>query len=303
MTRQFLPLLSGSLIYFSWFGYFIGLKAEHFIMYGSILALYFSHSSTQRFVLGFAIFIAHWVIYSSLGVVPNYTVNPIHIVEPYNIEKALFGLNTEGGIITLNEYFKTLHIPVLDLLSGFFYINWVPVPLLFAIWLFINNKKIFLKFSYCFVFTNILGYIIYFMYPSAPPWYIEQYGFQLQPNIVGNAAGLIEVDKILGNHLFENLYKQNTSVFAAMPSLHSAYPLLCFLYGRQLKNRWFDVIFAIFSLGIWFAAVYTRHHYLIDVIAGIIVAIVGYNLFEYISEKTRAKNWLDSLKQKIEKPI
>ena len=59
------------------------------------------------------------------------------------------------------------------------------------------------------------------------------------------------------------------------------------------------MFFFIFTIGIWFAAVYTRHHYLVDVLAGASVAVVCYFCFEYLSEKTRLKNGFDILMKKI----
>jgi membrane-associated phospholipid phosphatase len=35
-------------------------------------------------------------------------------------------------------------------------------------------------------------------------------------------------------------------------------------------------------IGIWFTAVYASHHYILDVMAGIICATIGINLFNYL---------------------
>lgn len=40
-----------------------------------------------------------------------------------------------------------------------------------------------------------------------------------------------------------------------------------------------NVFFAIVVLGIWFTAVYASHHYILDVLAGILTATIGINLF------------------------
>jgi hypothetical protein len=48
------------------------------------------------------------------------------------------------------------------------------------------------------------------------------------------------------------------------------------------------VLFAIISCGIWFTAVYTSHHYIIDVLSGITCALLGYVLFEYVFMKIPA---------------
>ena len=57
---------------------------------------------------------------------------------------------------------------------------------------------------------------------------------------------------------------------AAFPSLHSAYPLLAFLFAR---TRWprASLILLVWAAAIWFSVVYLGHHYVIDVVAGIAV--------------------------------
>jgi membrane-associated phospholipid phosphatase len=60
-----------------------------------------------------------------------------------------------------------------------------------------------------------------------------------------------------------------------------------------------DILFLVFVAGIWFAAVYTRHHYIIDVLAGGATAVVGYALFEFLAERKPVKTWLNALLQRI----
>ncbi len=297
--KHFLMLFAGSAAYFAWFYWFVGLRPEHVFLYFFVLALFYAHQTTRRFLFAFAVFIAYWIIYDSMRVMPNYEVNPIHVAEPYLLEKSWFGIDASDGRFTLNEYFRIYHSSFLDIMSGLFYLNWVPVPLIFAFWLLRNDKLLFLKFSYAFVFTNIVGFCIYYLYPAAPPWYVEKYGFDVIYGTQGNAAGLLNFDRLLGIHLFQGMYQKNANVFAAIPSLHSAYPVLCLLYGWRLNKTWLNVLFSVFVLGIWFSAVYTRHHYLIDVLLGGTVAVVSYFAFEWLSEKTVLKKWFAALEQQL----
>ena len=305
ITKQYLMKRSvvfwaGSLIYFSWFYFLVGLRSEHIGLYLTLVGMYVIHPGTRRFVLAFSAFIAYWIIYDSMRIVPNYMVNPVHIAEPYYLEKYWFGLTaSDGQRVTLNEYFRQHTTAFLDVLSGLFYLNWVPVPLIFGFWLLQNDKPLFVRFSYGFLFTNLLGFFIYYLYPAAPPWYVEQYGFEIRNSTPGNPAGLLNFDAFFGIQLFTEMYKKSANVFAAIPSLHSAYPVLCLLYGWRLQKKWLNVLFTIFVAGIWFAAVYTRHHYVIDVLAGGIVAVAGYMLFEYLSARAPLKKGFEALLERI----
>jgi hypothetical protein len=133
-----------------------------------------------------------------------------------------------------------------------------------------------------FFFVNLLGFVVYYTFPAAPPWYVQKYGFELFLNTPGNMAGLGRFDAFFGIHLFHSMYEKSSNVFAAMPSLHSAYPLIMLFYGIKNRLGAINLFFALVTLGIWFAAVYTSHHYVLDVLCGIGCTLVGLLLFEKV---------------------
>jgi membrane-associated phospholipid phosphatase len=116
---------------------------------------------------------------------------------------------------------------------------------------------------------------------------MQEYGVHFLPHTPGNTAGLARFDAYFDITVFKNLYAKSSNVFAAMPSLHSSYPLIVLYYGIKEKMGWMNIIFTIVMAGIWFAAVYTSHHYILDVLAGIICAITGILLFQKLLMHTR----------------
>ena len=298
--RKTLILLAICFIYFIWVYFFVGIRSDHFALLFIVLGGYLTHTYSRKLVSAFFIFIIYWVIYDSMRVFPNYEFNTIYIEEPYLLEKELFGIELNDQIVTPNEYFLTNNSAFLDVLSGFFYINWVPIPLLFALYLFYKNKELLIQFLAAFLFVNLLGFVVYYSYPAAPPWYFHEYGTQIIHNTPGNAAGLLRFDSFFGIDVFRSLYEKNANVFAAMPSLHSAYPIIVLFFGIKQKLRSGIIIFALFLMGIWFAAVYSFHHYIIDILAGIICALTGLFIFEWIIIKNKkVNNWVISYSQKI----
>ncbi len=284
------------LLYLLWMSIVGDLKSDHFLLAAIWLTAFYASEKTRRFVLGFSVFIIFWILYDSMRIVPNYKVSMPHIAEPYNFEKLLFGIKHLGKILTPNEYFLVVNNSVLDFLSGFFYLNWMPVPIGFGIYLYLTNKKLFLEYSLAFLLVNIIGFVIYYLYPAAPPWYIQKYGFELRVGVPGNRAGLWRFDELVGVPVFKSIYNKNANVLAAMPSLHAAYPVIVFYYAyKKGVSRLAMFFFLIFLFGIWFSAVYSSHHYVIDVLAGISVAIFTLFLFEkvllknsFIKSKIRA---------------
>lgn len=80
-----------------------------------------------------------------------------------------------------------------------------------------------------------------------------------------------------GLGIFDSLYTRNSNVFAAMPSLHSAYTLVALIYAvRSHSSAVWIAVLAVVTAGIWFTAVYTSHHYILDVLGGIACAFAGF---------------------------
>ncbi|MBD1386839.1 inositol phosphorylceramide synthase [Mucilaginibacter rigui] len=260
----------------------VGFKTDQLILIGIFNVLFYASVITRKFILGFSIFIVYWVIFDYMKAFPNYNYNDVAVKGLYDAEKSLFGIKLNGAILTPNEYLRLKSTSFIDVAAGIFYLCWIPVPLAFAAYLFFKNKRQFLYFSLTFVLVNMLGFIVYYVYPAAPPWYIQFHGFNFHPLTQGNTAGLARFDKYFNINLFKSIYSKGSNVFAAMPSLHSSYPVIVLYYG--IKNRlglinWF---FGVVMVGIWFTAVYASHHYVLDVIAGILTATLGILLFNWV---------------------
>lgn len=287
-------------VYLFWNDIVGEIRSEHYLLVILWLSAFYAHDKSRRFILGFSIFIIFWIIYDSMRIIPNYEVSTVHIQEPYEFEKILFGINVNGNLLTPNEYFYIFNNKILDFLSGFFYINWMPIPIGFGIYLYLKEKPLFLEYSLVFLLVNLLGFAIYYLYPAAPPWYVEIYGFDLQIGIPGNRAGLVRFDELVGVPIFESIYNKNANVLAAIPSLHAAYPVIVLFFAIKKRLSIIAIVlFIIFMSGIWFSAVYSGHHYIIDVLLGVILALITLIIFEKISKRSNIRDYLTSFSKKI----
>lgn len=278
--NEILKISAISLTYLLVSAWLIGFKSDQVVLVILFNTLYFASSLTRKFILGFSIFIVYWILYDYMKAIPNYLYHNVSIRELYNLEKGIFGISDKGVVLTPNEYCKLYSTTSMDIVSGIFYLMWIPVPLAFAAWLFFRNKKEYLYFSLTFVLVNLLGFLIYYLYPAAPPWYVQFYGFIFHPDTAGNTGGLLRFDEYFGLPVFQTIYTKGSNVFAAMPSLHSSYPPIVLYYGIRNKLGWRNIFFTIVMLGIWFAAIYSSHHYVLDVLAGIICSVIGILIFE-----------------------
>ncbi|UJR15228.1 hypothetical protein I4U23_002184 [Adineta vaga] len=273
-----------SSIYFLWFIFIAGISIVHVLIYLALFFLCSLSDRTRRFALAILIYLTYLLFYDALHLVPNYTISNIHIKDIYLMEKKFFGIYYNGHTITLNEYFQQNHIPLLDVFTGICYLNWIPIPVAYSLYLYrYKTKRDYMDFAFTFLLTNILGFVVYYIIPTAPPWYIETYGFEFDINARGNPAGFIHFDQVTGLKIFSSMYSKNANVFAAIPSLHAAYPLITVLYGSLSKKLWLHIAFVMFTLSVWFSAVYSRHHYVLDVLAGGMCAITAYMLYRILS--------------------
>ncbi|HEY4326100.1 MAG TPA: phosphatase PAP2 family protein [Mucilaginibacter sp.] len=286
-VRSIILALIFSLIYLLFSYWLIGFADTQLVLIGMILVLYFASSITRKFFLGFAIFAVYWVIFDYMKAFPNYNYNPIHIADLYNFEKHIFGINFNSKVLTPNEYLRTTGSTFLDVLCGMFYLCWIPVPMGFGVYLFFTRRKQYLYFGLTFLIVNLIGFVIYYLFPAAPPWYVESYGFNFHPHTHEGIAGLSKFDDYFHTGVFKSIYSKGSNVFAAMPSLHSAYPVVVFYYSIKNRLGFVSVILATVMVGIWFTAVYTSHHYVVDVLAGITCAITGIAIFNILNKRVK----------------
>jgi hypothetical protein len=208
--------------------------------------------------------------------------NNVDVKGLYEFDKNLFGIAENGKTYSVNEYFNLHHSAFFDILTGLFYVNWISVPISFAIYIYVKNKQQFLHYSLAFFFVNLIGFSIYYFHPAAPPWYVSNYGFKLDLHVSPGLAGLSRFDHLTGIPVFHSIYSRNSNIFAALPSLHCAYPVVILFYSLKNKLGLFSLFATIFMFGIWFSAVYSGHHYVTDAILGVTCAVLGLLIFEKV---------------------
>ena len=281
--RETVWVLVLSALFLTLTGLYVGLRIDHFLILALYWVLFFASGITRRLAVALLPFVVFAVSYDWMRVWPNYEVNPVDVRGLYEAEKSLFGITAGGETLIPCEYFARHHWPVADFIAGLFYLCWVPVPIAFGVWLYLKGKRdVYLRFAMVFLLVNLIGFAGYYIHPAAPPWYAMNYGFEPVLGTPGNTAGLGRFDQMLGITVFEGIYGRNANVFAAVPSLHAAYMVVALAYALMARcRRWLIGLFAFIMVGIWCTAVYSGHHYIIDVILGIGCALLGIAVFEW----------------------
>ena len=230
------------------------------------------------------------VMYDSLGsITPHvHKVNPPRAKPVYYLEMALFGITrSDGTVVTPPEWWMDHYHTWLDLPCAFAYCVYLWQAIGYAIYLYASGRKYMLrKHAWSFWLVNMLGFVTYFIVPASPPWYKVNHGLvePVDMSVKSNPARLVAVDDYLGINYFGAFYGRSSNVHGALPSLHCAYPLLTWLYSIEVFPR-ANILFALNAALTGFAAVYLCHHYVIDVLLGVL-----YSLFTYWAVCSTADN-------------
>eukprot|EP00741_Cyanophora_paradoxa_P001367 tig00000480_g1323.t1 len=162
----------------------------------------------------------------------------------------------------------------LDLLAGLCYgVMHYLSPFFFFVFLWSRSTPALKVAARAFGRMNTLAVLVQFLFPTCPPWYDAVYG-PAPPDysMLGNAAGLLRVDRLLGASFFGPAFERSPLVFGSFPSLHACWPLFFALFGARL-DRLLLLVFLPHALWVAWAVLYLRHHFLVDVLAGHALAL------------------------------
>ncbi|HCM38456.1 MAG: hypothetical protein A2070_14320 [Bdellovibrionales bacterium GWC1_52_8] len=284
-TQRFAPLVF-VLVYWSLLLLLNGFRSDH--ISGGLVILVGSYGGRglnhiYKFLLPI---LATAIVYDSQRFYGDYIRGPVHVEEPYFFDLRWFGIETATGRLTPNEWFQLHTNPILDLITGFFYISFVPIFAAIGAYFYFwasrtgtpklsadRIQELAPRYMWSFFWVNLIGYTTYYWYAAAPPWYVALHGFgPAKMDTLANAAGCVRFDELLGTKFFTEWYGRSADVFGAIPSLHVAYPLqavyFAFKFGR------FRAFSIFFYVTMCFAAVYLNHHYILDVLLGSLYAVV-----------------------------
>jgi len=186
-------------------------------------------------------------------------------------------------------FHKAGQVNLLDIGTTFLYAAHFAFPLVVAFIFWTLERRLFYRYLLALLLMSFAAFFCYLLIPVAPPRFAGSYG---QP---------LAVEDIAQSTFSQLNFAQVTTWLygampgnqvAAFPSLHAAYPLLAYLFAR---TRWprASLIALAWSVAMWFSVVYLGHHYVIDVVAGILFAIGAYAALQSSTLK-RFASWLAS---------
>jgi len=156
--------------------------------------------------------------------------------------------------------------PALETLANWIYIwgHW-PVIIAVMVWLVWQHRPMFLRLRDAMLVSGGLGLVVFAWYPLAPPRLAD-------PGLVDTVTERSHAYRVLQPPNFVNQY-------AAMPSLHAGWDLLV---GLAIAAAATSVVVRcvgyLLPALMAFSVVATANHYVVDVVAGLALALVGYGV-------------------------
>jgi membrane-associated phospholipid phosphatase len=143
-------------------------------------------------------------------------------------------------------------------------VNWyqfahISVTLTVLAWCYIGSPTIYRRARNALVATNLVGMTVFFFLPVMPPRLLPGAGYidSVAAAGFGSIGGPVEADQ-----------------YAAMPSLHLAWAVWTSLVAVALLRRYRGHLFCyIYPTITAVVVVVTANHYLLDVVAGVAVAV------------------------------
>jgi hypothetical protein len=167
----------------------------------------------------------------------------LHVAPELTLNRWLAGHQTLGTF--LSYYYDNAHFVVTFGLLG---------------WLLWKRADIYRPLRSSLVVINLIGLIVFWRYPVAPPRMLVANGFS---------------DVVTSTHTIGSWHTGSLAAdanqFGAMPSLHIAWAAWCTLVLWRLSGRaWVRVLALLYPFVTTFAVLSTGNHYLLDVLAGLV---------------------------------
>jgi membrane-associated phospholipid phosphatase len=177
-----------------------------------------------------------------------------------SLERSL-GISPE---LTLNRWLTHHH--TLGLIGSYYYDN-AHFIVTFGLlgWLWWKRADIYRPLRSSLVTINLLGLVVFWLYPTAPPRLIPGSGFT-DVVAASNTFGSWHTGSLAGD----------ADQLAAMPSLHLAWATWCALVVWRLSSsRWTRVLAVLYPTVTALAVIVTGNHYLLDLLAGALTAALA----------------------------
>ncbi|MBA2246676.1 MAG: phosphatase PAP2 family protein [Chloroflexia bacterium] len=191
-----------------------------------------------------------------------------------NFERWLFGGRLPSSMLQ-NHFFDPTLIQPRDVALGLVHASFFVVPHGIAALTWFRRRDVYVRYQMATASCFSLSLAAFIVLPAAPPWMSD-------PDRVTRITHRIVTQAIAGTGSGRSAgpgeaFWFEPNAVAAMPSVHVAAAVLVFLALGSLSRRGRG-IGALYALAMSVAVVYLGEHFVLDVVAGWLVALVAWRL-------------------------
>ncbi len=237
----------------------------------------------KEFIYRFAPFLGLLVVYDGFRGVADDLNKNVHFWEMIHFDRWL-----GGGVIpssTLQQWWWHGNVTWLEWYFYFLYTLHFLVPVIVGVFLWKLRPRLYWPFVWSIVGISFAAFVTYVIFPAAPPWMAKELGYLPEP--LHRVSS--DVWWAMGVQNFSEFYKNiSPNAVAAVPSLHSAYPLIAALFvirSFSWRRTWWILLY---PLSMWVGVVYLGEHYVYDIVAAVLFVAVGMYLVRHSFHRYRA---------------
>ena len=204
-----------------------------------------------------------------------------------SLEQRLIGFNP-------HEVISRYTCSLLDILAAIPYLVHFLLVLLYPPYCFLKRRSFgslepALRSLWCGGIVCSVSVLTQLFFPTAPPWFNESAVYDSDGVLLYSAfneAGFQRIDTMINFPLFHEMYSKSPITYGSFPSLHVAFPTVILMNGS-----WISWQFGLFHVClISWAALYSHHHYFIDVLAGFLLTFFTYQIYHRVWNPFKVKD-------------
>jgi membrane-associated phospholipid phosphatase len=189
----------------------------------------------------------------------------VHFVNPHDIHDVLIQMDAwlfgTQPCVWAQQF---IHPALTEIFSFCYMIFFIFAPFVAAVLYLQKRYREFRYTLFSVIFCFYLGYVFYILFPAVPPRII------LKPLFYIDFKGALITDAALKTVSILPAHSR-----CAFPSLHSAVTLLSLMFAWKYSKLAFWLMLP-FCLGLLLSTIYLRHHYVVDLFAGFMLAIFSF---------------------------
>ncbi len=239
--------------------------------HGPIAQLLIAWSPLSVILIAYAV--AGWIsapLQEGDGAATNRLGFGIHVDGPPSVDAGFFGAVPS---VWLQERLVDGSPQWFDAIAALVYVtHFLSIPIVTAVaWFWLRDRfKAWLGALLVFTVLGVSGYVVY---PAVPPWLASEQGDIGTVDRISNLGWQwLHLDWV---GTLTSAGQDGSIPVAAMPSLHAGAALLVALFLWPIAGTVWRAVLAAYVLAMAVTLVYTGEHYVVDVLAGWLVAVAA----------------------------